>query len=373
MQATDGRPADNAWLAPPPAVQLVRGGGRNFAGMVTFDIAGTGDAIVREEFMRKLVAAIGVLMAIVLATIAPATAQKYPAQTIKIVVPFPPGGAADLLARAMAQKMGESLNQSVIIENRAGVAGTVGAAVVAKAQNDGYTIGLGTLSTLALNPFMSRNPLYDPRKDFVGVAMLTELPILMVTPTDLPGDFKGVIEWAKKNPGKMNFSSNGVGSSAHIVGEMMKHKFGFEASHVPYGGDVPIINAIIGQQVQMGLIAPPAAIEFVKAGRINAPATMGPKRSPSLPNTPSIVEIGYPDILSTTWFCIVAPAGTPGDVVALLNREINKALATPEVQQVFKGGGLEASIMELATLQSFIAKEQDRWQAEVKSLGIQVD
>ncbi len=324
--------------------------------------------------MRHLLATIGALASLGLCLTLPAFAQTYPRQTIKIVAPFPPGGAADLLARALAQKMGESLNQSVIVENRAGVAGSVGAAVVAHAAGDGYTLGLGTLSTLVLNPTMSRAPLYDPRKDFIPVAMLTELPILMATPADLPAkDFAGLVEYARKNPDHMNYSSNGVGSIGHILGEVMKRKFGFQATHVPYGGDVPIINALMGQQVQLGLLAIPAAAEFVKTGRIKAPAITGAKRSPIIPDAPTVAELGYPDLTASTWFSIVAPAGVPADVVALLNREVNKALATPEVMGVFKGAGLDPAPMELAAFQAFVLAEQEKWGKEIKALDLHID
>ncbi len=324
--------------------------------------------------MRNIFVSLCAFVALSASPLAPAAAQTWPQQTIKIVVPFPPGGAADLLSRSVGQKISESLGQTVIVENRAGVAGSVGTSALTHARPDGYTIGMGSLSTMALNPAMSKAPLYDPRKDIAPVAMLTELPLLMGTPPSLGGkDVAGLAAWAKANPGKMNYSSNGVGSSGHILGEMLKRKFGFEAAHAPYGGDVPIVNALIGEQIQLGLLAIPAAAEFVKAGKIGAAATTGPRRSPILPDVPTLTEQGYPDLTSTTWFCIVAPAGTPGDIVALLNREINKALATPDILQVFKGAGLEPSRMELAEFEAFVQKEQDKWSAEIRKLAIQID
>lgn len=316
-----------------------------------------------------------VLLALIAGALAaPARAQTWPAGPIKFIVPFPPGGAADILSRGLALKMGESLGQSIFIENRAGVAGTVGAAVLAHAAPDGYTIGLGSLSTLAINPFLSRQPLYDPRRDFAPIAMLAELPILMGVPASLPADtFDQFIAWAKQNSGKFTFSTNGVGSSSHLFGEMLKRKFGFEAAHAPYGGDVPIINAMMGEQVQLGLIAIPAAAEFVKTGKIKAPAMTGRARSPIIPDVPSIVELGYPDLVSATWFCVDAPAGVPRAIIERLNREVNKALATPEVKQVFKGAGLDANVMELAAFEDFVHAEQEKWSAEIRALDLHVD
>jgi len=321
--------------------------------------------------MRALILALGLLA--IFASRSPAAAQNYPRQTIKFIVPFPPGGAADLLSRVIAQKLSQSLGQSVIIENRAGVAGSVGAAVLSHAAGDGYTIGLGSLSTLALNPFVSKSPLYDPRKDFTPIARLTELPVLMAVSTDMPESFDGVIDYARKNPDKTNYSTNGVGSSTHILAEMIQRKFGFKASHVPYGGDVPIINALIGRQVQIGLLAIPAAVEFIKAGKIRAIMTASVKRSPILPDTPSIVELGHPDLVSATWFSVVGPAGVPRDIALLLNREVNKALASPEARQVFKGAGLEPTPLELDAFQDYVKSEQDKWGAEISKLDIHVD
>ena len=325
--------------------------------------------------MRVLIAVAGLLAALASsAQVSEAEAQTFPSSTIKFVVGFPPGGAADILARGVAEKMSESLHQSVIVENRAGVAGTVGAAVIAHAAPDGYTIGMGTLSSLALNPFMSKSPLYDPRKDFAAIAMLTDLPILMATPASLRvKSFSDLVDYARKAGGKFNFSSNGVGSSGHILGEMMKRKFGFQASHVPYGGDVPILNALMGDQIQLGLLAIPAAAEFIKAGSVNAPAISGRARSPIIPDVPTVVELGYPDLVSTTWFSVVAPAGTPKDILTLYNREVNKALATPEVKLIFKGAGLEPSIMEQPAFEAFVAAEQEKWAAEIKTLDLRVD
>ncbi len=325
--------------------------------------------------MRIFAACVGAWLAAILSAF-PGQAQTppWPTQSLKIIVPFPPGGAADLLSRAVAQKLAENLGQSVIIENRPGVAGSVGAAALAHARPDGYSLGLGTLSTLALNPFMSRAPLYDPRKDFAFIAMLTGLPMLVATPPSLGHrDIAGLASYAKANPGKMNYSSNGVGSSGHLLGEMLQRTYGFVATHVPYGGDAPILNALMGEQIHFGLLAIPAAAEFVNSGKIGAAATTGAQRSPILPDVPTLSEQGHPELTASTWFSIVAPAGVAAPILERLNREINLALAAPATVQVFRGAGLVATPMELAAFQTFVGVEQTKWAAEIASLGIHID
>ena len=322
--------------------------------------------------MRSVFAAFCAVILLAFAA-TPATAQAWPKGPVRLIVPAAPGGPTDLLARAIAQKLSEDLGQSFIVDNRPGAAAQVGSAMVARAASDGYTLGVGTLATLALAPFLARTPVYDPRRDFTPVAMLTQLPQLMATPAQLPGGFEAFIDFARRHRDAMNYSTNGVGSTGHILGEMVLRKFGLQAAHVPYGGDVPILNALMGEQVQLGILAIPAAAEFIKAGRINALAMTGARRSPILPDVPTIVELGYPDLVSTSWFCIVAPAGTPADVVELANRAINAALATPQVLQVFKAAGLEPEPMRTTATQSFVAAEQDKWSAAIKTLDIHVD
>ena len=213
-----------------------------------------------------------------------AAAQDFPKQSLRIIVPFPPGGAVDILSRAIAPKLQEAFKQSVIIENRAGNAGVIGMQAVARAAPDGHTLGIGTLSSLAIGPALSKNMGYDARKDFSLVAMMTEVHIVMVTSPSLPGNSLGdLVDWAKKNPTKMNYSSNGAGSSGHIVGELLKRKFGFEAAHVPQGGDTPIINSLMGDHVQLGIIAAPPTEPFVRDKKIKAVAVTSARRSPVLP------------------------------------------------------------------------------------------
>ena len=322
--------------------------------------------------MRGLVALAFAILACALPS--PATAQTWPRQPVKIVVTFPPGGAADMLTRAIGAKMAENMGQSVVIENRPGAAGNVGITTVARAPADGYTLGVGTLSTLAINPALSQTLAFDARKDFIPIAKMTELPIVLAIPAELPAtDFASLIDYARKNPEKMNYSSNGPGSSGHLLGELINRKFGVKAAHVPYGGDAPILNALIGQHIQVGILAAPAAAEFLKAGKIKIPAIASPQRSPILPDVPTLAELGHPDLTATTWFCIVAPTGTPADVVATVHREFNKAMTAPETLKVFATAGLQPAPMEIADFQGFVRAEQDKWAEVVKTLGIRLE
>jgi tripartite-type tricarboxylate transporter receptor subunit TctC len=261
--------------------------------------------------MNRFLALSSALLALCIAGTSPVLAQAWPRQPIKIIVTFPPGGAADMLTRAIGAKMAENMGQSVVIENRPGAAGNVGITAVARAPADGYTLGVGTLSTLAINPALSQSLPFDARKDFIPIAKMTELPIVLATPMELPAtDLAGLIDYARKNPDKMNYSTNGPGSSGHLVGELINRKFGIKSAHVPYGGDAPILNALMGQHIQLGILSAPAATEFMRSGKVRILAVTSPQRLPTLQDVPTLAELGHGDLSASTWFCIVAPAGT---------------------------------------------------------------
>jgi tripartite-type tricarboxylate transporter receptor subunit TctC len=328
--------------------------------------------IAGRKRMRRLIAATVCALALSAAS-TPPHAQTYPTQPIRIVVSFPAGGATDMITRAVAQVLSENLKQSIFIENRPGGAGIAGMMSVVRATPDGHTLGVGTLSNLALNPALAKTP-YDARKDFAPIALMTEVHIVMATPASLPvNNLEELIAWAKKNPDKMNFSSNGPGSSGHIVGELLKRKYGFEAAHVPYGGDAPILNALMGGHIQLGILAAPPAAEFVKTGRIKAIAVTSATRSPALPGVPTLGELGSPEIVAGTWFSIVAPAATPQPIQELLNREIDRAMTAPETRRVFANAGVEPASLSLQEFRDYVRREQDKWAETVKTLGIKIE
>ena len=323
--------------------------------------------------MRKFIVVMLLVMLAVCGLAPPAVAQTFPSQPVRIIVTFPPGGATDVLSRAIGQKLSETFRQGVVIENRPGGAGNIGMTAVARATPDGHTLGVGTLSSLAINPAASKNMAYDARKDFAPVSMMTEVHIVMAVPAAFPADnLTEFVEYAKKNPAKMNYSSNGPGSSGHMVGELLKRKFGFEMAHVPQGGDSPILNSLIGEHIQLGILAAPPTAEFVKAGKIKVIAATSAARSPVLPQTPTLSELGV-DIKASTWFGIVAPVATPAAVVTLLNREINRAMLAPETKKIFNTGGLEPILMSVDEFKTFLLAEQDRWAGIVRTLGISVE
>ena len=324
--------------------------------------------------MKRVLALACAIAGFALAAPSPGLAQNWPRQAVRIVVTFPPGGAADMLSRAIGAKMADNMGQSVVIENRPGAAGNVGITVVARAPADGYTLGVGTLSTLAINPALSQTLPFDARKDFIPIAKMVDLPIVLATPGQLPAnDFAGLIDYARKNPDKMNYSTNGPGSSGHLVGELINRKFEIKAAHVPYGGDAPILNALMGEHIQLGILSAPAATEFMKAGKVKILALASPQRIPTLPEVPTLAELGHDDLSASTWFCIVAPTGTPADIVEAVHREFNKALTSPETLKVFTSAGLEPAPMEMADFQSFVRAEQDKWAGIVKTLGIKLE
>ncbi len=302
---------------------------------------------------------------------APAQAQTFPSQPVKLIVTFAPGGTTDVLARAVAQKMSENLKESVVVDNRPGAAGNLGMGVLARAAPDGHTIAIGTLSTLAISPAASKNMPYNARRDFAPVAMMTEVPVVLAVPADFPANnLAEFVDYAKKNPTKMNFSSNGAGSSTHMAGELLKRKYGFEMAHVPQGGDAPILNSLMGGHIQLGIIAAPPAVEFAKAGKIKLLAIISAKRNAALPDVPTLGEAGAPEVVGSTWFGFMVPAGTPNNIVALLNRELNRAMEAPDTKKVFTIGGLEPTMMSVEQFGAFVASEQDRWATIVQTLGV---
>lgn len=263
-----------------------------------------------------------------------AHAQAYPSKPVRIIVPFPPGGTADILARILAEKMADSFGQPVVVENRAGAAGAIGAALVAKADPDGYTLFMGTTGTQTINPAVNPKVGYDPLGDFTPVSNFAASPFVLAAHPSLPADtVPQLIALAKKEPGKLQYASFGTGSSAHMTGEMFRTQAGINIVHVPYKGAPPALADVVGGHVHMMFSLLPAVLQHIKAGRVKAIGVAAEKRDPSLPQVPTFSESGLPGFVSDSWYGILAPAGTPRDVVAKLNAEINRVLALPDVRE----------------------------------------
>ncbi|WP_027520580.1 tripartite tricarboxylate transporter substrate binding protein [Bradyrhizobium sp. Ec3.3] len=293
--------------------------------------------------MRGIVIALA--FAASLMSTALAQTPPWPTRPVRLVVNFPPGGAADLLARLIGQSLGESFDQPVIVENKAGANGNLGGEAVARSTPDGYTLLMSSGSMVAINPHIYATMPFDPAKDIVPVAAVARVPFYLVVRADNPAqDFGAFIADLKANPGKRNFGSPGVGSSPHLATELLKKMTGTDAVHVPYRGAAPALNDLLAGQIDF-LFDPGIAIEHVKAGRLRAIAIGSPQRAPQLPNVPTLEELGLAGFDADAVFGIYAPAGIPRDIVTRLNTEVNRALATDALQErIMAVGNIPASM-----------------------------
>jgi tripartite-type tricarboxylate transporter receptor subunit TctC len=301
-------------------------------------------------------------------------AQSYPSQTIRLVVPFAPGGTSEIVARSVAHELTNSLGVSVIVDNRAGGAGTIAMSEVAKSAPDGYTLILGHVGTLAVNPYaMERQP-YDVDKDFVPIALLAKVPNIFVVNARVPAkDFKEFVALAKQKPGSLNYGSAGNGSAGHLAFEYLKYVTGIDVVHVPYRGTGPQLQDLLGGRLEAASAGTPALMPHIKSGKLRAIAVGTPERIPALPDVPTVAELGYAGFETSQWYGIIGPAAMPKDVVAKLSVEINKALKTSAITSRFAnddakvGGGTPADFALL------IKAEQDRWSKVVKAANIRIE
>jgi tripartite-type tricarboxylate transporter receptor subunit TctC len=272
-------------------------------------------------------------LAAALALPVPAAARGYPERPIRLIVQSPAGGTADLIARIIAPKLTESLGQSVVIDNRGGAAGTLSAELTARAAPDGYTLLVASVSLMAINVTLRAGKLsYDPQKDFTHISLTGKVPLALAVQPSFPArTLKELIALAKASPGKINYGSAGVGSSNHIVGELLKTQAGIDMSHIPFKGGAPAMASLLANQIDLYIATVPTIMPMVRAGRIRAIAVSSARRSPALPDAPTMAESGLPGFDVTSWFCIVGPAGIPRPVVARLNVEST----TPEALSAF--------------------------------------
>ncbi len=303
-----------------------------------------------------------------------AAAQAFPSKTITIIVPFAAGGTTDILARIVAQGMGAELGQPVVVDNRAGAGGNIGGQLAARAPADGYTLFMGTVGTHAINAALYRKMPFDPIKDFAPLTRVANVPNLLVANPAQP--FKTVqelIAYAKANPGKINFGSSGSGSSVHLSGELFKSMAKVDMQHVPYKGSAPAVTDLLGNQIAIMFDNMPSVIPHVRSGKLRAIAVTTARRSPELPDVPTIAEAGVPGYEATSWFGMFAPAGTPAPVVAKLNAAIVKVLAQPDVRKKLAEQGAEAVGDTPEQFAAFIQKESVKWGRVVKESGASVD
>ena len=308
------------------------------------------------------------------ATIAPAMAQDYPSKPVTLVVPFAPGGSSDVISRFVGQKLSEMWKQSVIIDNKAGGGGQIAMSGVARAAPDGYTLILGHIGTLAVNPSMFEKLSYDYKKEFKPVAMLAVVPSAIAVNPALPiNNVKDLIAYAKANPGKLNYGSAGNGSAGHLAMEYFKDITKVDAQHVPYKGTGPMLTDLLSGQTQITYNGVLPLVPHAKAGKLRVIAVGSPKRLAILPDAPTIDESGFPGFETSQWYGVLAPAATPPAIIAKLNADINKVLAEADIQKRLADDGAVAGSGSPEAFGSYIDAEEKRWGAVVKKAGIKPD
>ncbi len=304
----------------------------------------------------------------------PASAQEWPTKPIRFVVPFAPGGSSEIVARSVAQELTKQLGQTVYVENKPGGAGTIAMQEVASAQADGYTIILGHVGTLAVNPYAMKKHPYDVNKAFMPVALLARVPNVFVINNEVPAkNFREFVAYAKDNPGKLNYGSAGNGSAGHLAFEYLKSVTGIFVVHVPYRGTGPQLQDLLGGRTEASSAGAPALLGHIKSGKLRAIAVGTPARIHSLPDVPTVAEMGYPGFETSQWYGVLAPAGTPKPIIDKMATEIGKALRSSTITQRFAQDDAVAGQGGPESFAAFIKKEQARWQQVVTRAGIVIE
>jgi tripartite-type tricarboxylate transporter receptor subunit TctC len=310
----------------------------------------------------------------VVAGAVPALAASYPEQNIMIIVPFPPGGASDTTARLTGTKLSERLGKPVIVENRAGANGAIGATIVKQAKPDGYTLLVGSIGVFAINPALYKNLRYNPLKDFDLLSVIVRTPNVLVTRPDFPANSVAeLIAYLKKNPNKVTFASSGVGSSDHLTAALFWQKTGTSGIHVPYKGGAPAISDLLGGHADVSFQNLGAVEQQIKAGKLKALAVTSDARVPDLPNVPTIGEAGIKDLVVYSWQAAAAPKGLPADVRAKIESELIAAAQSPDVKKHFADLGFDVVATTGAQFMDFLRSETERWKAVVESGHITVE
>ncbi len=314
-----------------------------------------------------------ILLASLYALCAVVQAQSYPSKPVRVVVPYPPGGPTDIVARVLFQQVAESTGQQFLIDNRAGAGGNIGAEAVAKAPADGYTLLIGTTAH-AINMSLFKSLNYDVQKDLAPVSLLTQGPLVLVTHPQFPANsVKELIDMARAKPGSLNFASSGNGQSTHLSAELFNSMAGTKMVHVPYKGSAPALSDLMSGQVGIMFDTTLSAMPFVKAGKLKALGVTSPQRTPAAPDVPTIAESGLPGYEVFAWNGVLVPAGTPKAIIAQLNEEIRKAMQLPQVRDKFSAQGFAASWNTPEQFGVFVRNEVDKWARTVKASGATLD
>jgi len=313
------------------------------------------------------------LLGLALAVQVTAAAAQWPAKSITLVVPYPPGGPTDIVARAVAQGMSEALGQTVLVDNRAGAGGNIGADVVAKSTADGYTLLLATTAH-AINMSLFKNLGYDTRKSFAPISLLTKGPLVIVTRPDLPvSNVPELIALAKASPGKLTFASSGNGQSTHLSAELFNTMAGIRMVHAPYRGSSPAMTDVMGGHADLMFNTMLSSMPYVRDGKLRALAITGARRSPAAPDVPTVAESGLPGYEATAWNGLMAPVGTPDAVIQTLSAALQDVLNQPQMQQQFQQQGFDAQWMTPMDYGRFLDDEIRKWAEVVKVSGATVN
>jgi tripartite-type tricarboxylate transporter receptor subunit TctC len=304
-------------------------------------------------------------------TAAGAADNAYPTRPVRLIVGYPPGGSTDIAARLIGQRLAPVFQHTVVIDNRAGASGTIGAGIVVKADPDGHTLSFAASPEVAIYRALMKNPPYDSLKDFVPVTLVGRVPFMLVVhPSVAASSVRELIALAKAKPGALNFASFGNGTSNHLVGEAFRAAAGINIVHIPYKGSAPAITDLLGGQVQITFDTVPVVLPQVRAGKLRALAVATPRRSPLAPDVPTMDEAGVAGFYGGTWFGVLAPARTPAAVVERLNKEIAAILRAPDIVQTFNDRGIEPIGNSAAEFRTFIEAESRRWLKVAQDAGV---
>ena len=309
---------------------------------------------------------------IALAVLCPAVAQAqdFPNRNIRLIVPFPPGGPNDIIARVVGKRMEEILKQTIVVDNRSGQGGVLGTDLVAKTAPDGYTVGIASAGALAISPSMEKVA-YDTLKDLQPVTLVAKVPEMLVVATSVPAsNMKELVALAKAQPGKLNFASSGPGSMPHLAGELFKLTAKIDMTHVPYKGAAPVVNDLLGQQVQMVFLDLPVLLPQINAGTLRPIAVGAPERVASAPDVPTTAEVGMPDLLTENWYGMVAPAHTSPKIVAILNKAAVEAIKDSEVKEKLANQGAILVGDTPEQFAAYIDSETKKWAMVIKEAGV---
>jgi tripartite-type tricarboxylate transporter receptor subunit TctC len=325
--------------------------------------------IANRRQVLRLAAAAGVLTL----PLAGRTQSSWPTKPVNLIVPFPAGGGTDAFARPLSAQFAKQTGKTMVIDNRGGAGGTLGAGVAAKAAPDGYTLFMGAVHH-AIAPSMYPKLDYDIEKDFVPLALMANVPqVLVVNPKSVSGDFKAFVAQLKASPGRLNYGSAGTGTSHHLAGELFKQQTGTFITHIPYTGAGPALRDLISGQVDMMFDGLGSSAGHIKGGRIKALMVSGVKRNPAFPDVPCAAELGLPDYTVTTWYGLWAPKGTPADVQSQIVEEIRRAAGTDELKAIWASNGADFGSLSPAQFGGFVSAEIKRWAAVVKVSGAKLD